>query len=69
MTTVSPGDTSAVLTAEPQPVVTPQPRRQARANGRSSSILTIDASGTVPYCENVPTSAITPTSCPRTCLR
>ena len=69
ITTVSPGATSAVLTAEPHPVVTPQPSRQARDNGMSSSILTIDASGTVPYCENVPTSAITPTSCPRTWRR
>ena len=47
-TTVSPGLTSAVLTADPQPVVTPQPKRQARERGISSSILIIDASGTVP---------------------
>src|SRR6202011_747936 len=40
--TVSHGLTLAVLTAEPQPVVIPQPRKQAVASGRSSSILTSD---------------------------
>ena len=49
ITTVSPGDTSAVFTAEPHPVVTPQPSRHARAKGMSSSILTMEASGTEPY--------------------
>ena len=63
-TTVSPGLTSAVLTAEPQPVVTPQPRRQARDSGRSSSILTTDASDTVPYWAKVPSSDAAPTSWP-----
>ena len=38
-TTVSPGRTSAAYTAEPQPVTTPQPSRQARSSGTSSSIL------------------------------
>ena len=63
-TTVSPGLTPAVFTAEPQPVVTPQPTRQARLSGRSSSILTTDASGTVPYCANAPSQASAPMSRP-----
>ena len=63
-TTVSPGQTSAVLTAEPQPVITPHPSRHARDSGRSSSTLITDASDSVPYCEKLPTPAMMPTSLP-----
>ena len=38
-TTVSPARTSAALTAEPQPVVTPQPTRAALSSGMYGSIL------------------------------
>jgi hypothetical protein len=41
--TVSPGRTSAELTAEPQPVPTPQPTRHALSSGRSLSILMVES--------------------------
>jgi len=46
-TTVSPGRTPATLTAEPHPVVTPQPTRAATSSGMSFSIFTTDAWFTV----------------------
>ena len=41
--TLSPGRTSAAYTAEPQPVVTPQPTRHALSSGTSSRIFTQEA--------------------------
>src|SRR5690625_1320825 len=57
-TTVSPALTSATLVAEPQPVVTPQPTRQATSNGISLSILTTEDWWTVTYGEKVPSRHI-----------
>jgi hypothetical protein len=53
-----------VFTAEPHPVVTPQPSRHARDSGRSSSILTTEASDSVPYCEKLPTDVLAPRPSP-----
>ena len=54
MTTLSPGWTSAAYTEEPHPVTTPQPRRQARSSGMSSSILMQLASLTTVWWLKVP---------------
>src|SRR5215469_13971189 len=64
ITTVSPGLTLAAYTDEPQPVVTPQPTRQAISNGRSSSTFTQEFSEMTMYRENVPSTHIPPTSTP-----
>lgn len=66
---LSPGLTLAVLTAEPQPVVLPQPSRQAVASGRSSSILTSDVSDTVPFGRRCPALTPRPHRGPRRCRR
>ena len=58
--TVWPGRTLAVLTAEPQPVGTPQPTRTALSSGRSSSTLTTEFWWIVPYWLNVPSMHIAP---------
>ena len=55
-----------MLTAEPQPVGTPQPHSTATSSGRSSSTLTTDASWIVAYWENVPSMHIAPASTPST---
>ena len=44
--TVSPARVSPARTAEHQPVVTPQPTRQATSNGMSSSMRTHEYSET-----------------------
>ena len=54
--TVSPGCTSAAYTAEPQPVTTPQPSRQALSSGRSLSILMQLASCTTVWWAKVPSA-------------
>ena len=54
--TMSPGCTSAAYTAEPQPVTTPQPSRQALSSGRSFSILMQLASCTTVWWANVPSA-------------
>jgi len=70
MTTVtSPGSTGAPLTAEPHPVGTPQPARQASVRGRSSGILAQLMAGTTVYSEKVETRAICPMSAPSLCIR
>src|SRR5580693_6910246 len=60
ITTVSPGETFAVFTAEPQPVGTPQPTSTALSSGRSSSTLTQEAWWMTPYWLNVPSMHIAP---------
>ena len=47
MATTSPGTTRAALTAEPQPVGTQHPSRQARSRGTSVGIRTSDSLDTV----------------------
>ena len=59
-TTVSPGRTFAALTADPQPVGTPQPTRTALSSGMSSSTLTTEFWWTVAYWLNVPSMHIAP---------
>ena len=54
MITVSPGWTSPVLTAEPQPVPTEQPSRQATSRLVSSATLMAESTATVAYSVNVP---------------
>src|SRR3954451_6504285 len=54
ITTVSPARTPAAFTAEPQPVGTPQPTRQATSKGMSSASGMIAHSETTAYCEKVP---------------
>ncbi len=66
MTTVSPIWTLPVLTAEPQPVGTPQPTSTATSSGRSSSTLTTECSLIVAYWEKVPSMHIAPASLPST---
>ena len=58
--TVSPARTAAVLTAEPQPVGTPQPTSTALSSGRSSSTLTAEFWWMTPYWLNVPSMHIAP---------
>ena len=58
--TVWPGRTLAVLTAEPQPVGTPQPTSTAFSSGRSSSTLTAEFWWITPYWLNVPSMHIAP---------
>ncbi len=60
--TVWPGRTFAVLTAEPQPVGTPQPTSTALSSGRSSSTLTAEFWWMTPYWLNVPSMHIAPYS-------
>ena len=60
MATVSPGRTFAVLTAEPQPVGTPQPTSTALSSGRSSSTLTVEFWWTTPYWLKVPRMHMAP---------
>src|SRR5438034_10730174 len=50
---VSPGFVSAMFTAEPQPVLTAQPTRQADSSGIDGSILTADVTPTVVCAESV----------------
>ena len=64
-TTVSPGCTSAAYTAEPQPVVTPQPTSAALSSGMSFSILMQLACDATVYSPNVPMQHISPRSWPR----
>ena len=52
--TVEPGSTSAVLSAAPTPVVTPQPISASCSSGTSVSTLTIDDSLQVIASANVP---------------
>ena len=63
-TTLSPGCTSAAYTDDPQPVTTPQPSRQARSSGTSSSILMQLASLTTVWWPNVPSRHMSPRSWP-----
>src|SRR5579872_7157118 len=58
--TVSPGETLAVLTAEPQPVGTPQPTSTALSSGRSSSTLTAEFWWITPYWLKVPRMHMAP---------
>ena len=58
--TVWPGRTSAVLTAEPHPVGTPQPTSTALSRGRSSSTLTAEFWWIVAYWLNVPSMHMAP---------
>jgi len=51
--TTSPVRTLAALTADPNPVPTPQPSRHTVSSGTSSGTLTSDCSGTVLHAENV----------------
>jgi len=51
--TVSPGRTSAALTADPNPVPTPQPRRHTVSRGTSDGILTSDCSDTTLHADKV----------------
>ena len=53
MMTVWPGRTSAAFTAEPQPVPTPQPTRQAFSSGMSLSTFTHEATSTTVSSQNV----------------
>ena len=64
-TAVSPARSSAVRTAEPKPVVTPQPTSAARCSGKPSSIFTTDFTGTTVCFANVPRRHIWPMSSPR----
>ena len=64
MATSSPGLISAVCVAEPQPVVTPQPTRQATSNGIDLSIGTTEDSCTTMYGEKVPSRVIGNTGLP-----
>jgi len=57
-TAVSPARSSAVRTAEPKPVVTPQPTSAARCSGKPSSIFTTDFTGTTVCLANVPSRHI-----------
>ena len=63
-TTVSPGWTSAAYTAEPHPVVTPQPTRAALSSGMSLSILMQLAADATVCSPNVPMQHINPRSWP-----
>src|SRR3954453_9264357 len=62
ITTVSPGRTPAAWTAEPHPVGTPQPTRQATSKGMSSASGMIAHSDTTAYWENVPSEQNPPRS-------
>src|SRR5262252_7037258 len=64
MTTVWPGRTPAAYTAEPQPVGTPHPTRDATSNGMSGGMLMHDHSDTTAYWENVPSTHRPPRSAP-----
>src|SRR4051812_27759841 len=64
ITTVSPGRTPAAYTAEPHPVGTPQPTRQATCQGMSSSSGMTAHSDTTAYSENVPSEQKPPRSSP-----
>ena len=57
MTTVSPIWVCAVLTTDPQPVMTPQLTRAATRSGIAGSTLTQAFWETTAYCENVPYAA------------
>jgi hypothetical protein len=63
-TTDSPGCTSAAYTAEPQPVVTPQPTSAAFSSGMCFSIFTALSTLTTVYGENVPSPTMMPRSRP-----
>src|SRR5258706_12357912 len=63
-TTDSPCMTPAAYTAEPQPVVTPQPTSAALSSGMSGSILMHDDSAQTVYSPNVPMQHIKPRSLP-----
>jgi len=67
--TVSPGCTLALFTAEPHPVATPQPTRQATSNGMSSGIFTAELTCTVLCSEKVAIPAFWPTGTPSRCIR
>jgi hypothetical protein len=64
ITTASPARVSPARTAEHQPVVTPQPTRQATSKGTSSSIRTHEYSDTTVWSENVPSAQNPPKSSP-----
>ncbi|SHL02359.1 hypothetical protein SAMN05443637_116103 [Pseudonocardia thermophila] len=65
ITAVSPARSSALRTAEPNPVVTPQPTSTATCSGNPSSIFTTDFTGTTVCRANVPSRHIWPMSSPR----
>ena len=52
--TLEPGNTPAVFSTAPSPVVTPQPSRASSSSGRSVSTATTDASSTTIASPNVP---------------
>ena len=60
ITAVSPALSAAELTAEPQPVGTPQPTRTALSSGRSSSTLTHEVWLMTPYWLKVPSMHMAP---------
>ncbi len=58
-----------MLTADPHPVVTPQPTSAAASSEMYGSIFTTENWFTVTYGENVPSRHIGMTSFPRACTR
>ena len=63
-TAVWPASTPAAWTAEPQPVGTPQPTRQATSKGRSCGTGITEYSETTVYWEKVPSTHNPPKSTP-----
>ena len=69
MITVSPGWTSPVFTAEPQPVPTEQPSRQATSSLVSCGTLIAESTATVVYSVKVEMPHIWPTAVPSSSCR
>jgi hypothetical protein len=69
MITVSPGRTWALLTAEPQPVPTPQPSRHTLSRGRSLSTFTAELTDTIVVSQNVEMPHIWATGWPSRVVR